>query len=90
MPVADTTSVAWYENKAMHKWYLPSLVRFLTKIPLADWDSTPGDTNLNESAHPYTNRQTGIGLPLLEAIEKCVVITFNLLLFTFLVAVQSA
>jgi len=78
-------TIAWYENKAMHNWYLPSLVRFLTKIPLADWDSTPGNTNLNESAHPHANRQTGIGLPLLEAIEKCVVILFDFYFIIYIV-----
>ncbi|KAF8179702.1 hypothetical protein K438DRAFT_1768737 [Mycena galopus ATCC 62051] len=31
---------------------------------------TPGDTHLNESAHPYTNRHTGTNLALLEAIDR--------------------
>lgn len=44
----------------------------MSKIPQDDWYLTPGDTNLNESAHPYTNMHTGTNLPILEAIKKYV------------------
>jgi hypothetical protein len=51
-------------------WFFPSFNRFLSNIPEDDWYLTPGDTNLNESAHPYTNQHTGTNLSLLEAIER--------------------
>ncbi|KIJ34397.1 hypothetical protein M422DRAFT_263539 [Sphaerobolus stellatus SS14] len=59
----------WYANKAANKWYLPSLVQYLSKIPPYDWITNRGDTNLNESSHPATNRFMGINLSLMEAIE---------------------
>ena len=68
----------WYRNKVMHPWYLPSLLRFLTKIPHDDWDVNRRDTNINEGSHPATNQVTGKGLTLLEGIERYVS------LFTFL------
>lgn len=40
----------------------------MSKIPEEDWYLTPGDTNLNESAHPLTNMHTGINLPLYDAV----------------------
>ncbi|KAJ7205363.1 hypothetical protein C8J57DRAFT_1258823 [Mycena rebaudengoi] len=42
----------------------------LSAIPEDDWYLTPGDTNLNESARPYTNQHTETTLSLLEAIER--------------------
>ncbi|KIJ31735.1 hypothetical protein M422DRAFT_266479 [Sphaerobolus stellatus SS14] len=48
----------WYNNNVVHKWYLPSLVGFLSKIPPHDWQTIMGDTNLNESLHPATNHFT--------------------------------
>ncbi|KIJ47087.1 hypothetical protein M422DRAFT_249403 [Sphaerobolus stellatus SS14] len=59
----------WYANKVMHTWYLPSLVKFLTKIPHGDWEINCRDTNINEGSHPATNRATGKGLTLLDGIE---------------------
>ncbi|KIJ40532.1 hypothetical protein M422DRAFT_256503 [Sphaerobolus stellatus SS14] len=53
----------------MHTWYLPSLVKFLTKIPHGDWDINRRNTNINEGSYPATNRTTGKGLTLLEGIE---------------------
>jgi hypothetical protein len=53
------------------------------RIAPDDWDLTAGDTNLNGSSHPATNRATGIGLsPLLEAIEKDVWITIYYVSFS--------
>ncbi|KAJ7120131.1 hypothetical protein C8R44DRAFT_877592 [Mycena epipterygia] len=43
--------------------------RFLSNLSEDDWLLTPGDTNLNESAHPHTNQHTGTNLALLEAIQ---------------------
>ncbi|KAF8173596.1 hypothetical protein K438DRAFT_1610611 [Mycena galopus ATCC 62051] len=58
----------WITDKDSIPWFFPSFNRFLSHIP--DWYLTPGDTNLNESAHPYTNQHTGTNLSLLEAIES--------------------
>ncbi|KAJ7829605.1 hypothetical protein B0H13DRAFT_2372459 [Mycena leptocephala] len=60
----------WITDKDSIPWFFPSFNQFLSKIPEDDWYLTPGNTNLNESAHPYTNQHTGTNLSLLEAIEK--------------------
>jgi len=75
-------STDWWENKVMHPWYLPSLLKILTKIPHEDWETIAGHTNINESSHPETNRHTGIGLTLLEAITKWVIISYIAIYFT--------
>ncbi|KAJ6466503.1 hypothetical protein DFH09DRAFT_1381711 [Mycena vulgaris] len=59
----------WINDKDGAPWFFPSFNQFLSKIPEDDWLLTPGDTNLNESAHPYTNQHTGTNLSLLEAIQ---------------------
>ncbi|KAJ7440399.1 hypothetical protein B0H11DRAFT_1660472, partial [Mycena galericulata] len=59
----------WIADKDSIPWFFPSINQFLSKIPEEDWYLTPGNTNLNESAHPYTNQHTGTNLSLLEAIQ---------------------
>ncbi|KAJ7232996.1 hypothetical protein B0H12DRAFT_1028746, partial [Mycena haematopus] len=60
----------WVKDKdSVKDWFWPSINEFLSEIPKEDWYLTPGDTNLNESAHPYTNQHTGTNLPLLVAIQ---------------------
>jgi hypothetical protein len=39
-------------------------------MPEKFWNSTPGHSNLVETAHAATNRNTDIHLTLLEAIER--------------------
>lgn len=58
---------------------MPSVNRFTSKIPEEDWYLTPGDTNLNESAHPFTNMHTGINLSLLEAISQARIMDSDIL-----------
>ncbi|KAF8194842.1 hypothetical protein K438DRAFT_1968783 [Mycena galopus ATCC 62051] len=60
----------WIADKDSIPWFFPSINEFLSKMPEEDWYLTPGDTNLNESAHPYTNQHTGTNLALLEAIDR--------------------
>ena len=61
----------------MHPWYLPSVNRFLSLIPQANWAVTPDDTNIAESAHAARNAETGIGNSLLAAILECVYMIFH-------------
>lgn len=51
----------------------------MSKISEDDWYLTPGDTNLNESAHPFTNVHTGINLSLLEAISQARILDCDIL-----------
>ena len=51
----------------------------MSKISEEDWYLTPGDTNLNESAHPFTNMHTGINLSLLEAISQARIMDSDIL-----------
>ncbi|KAJ6474737.1 hypothetical protein DFH09DRAFT_1343071 [Mycena vulgaris] len=60
----------WISDKDSIPWFFPSINEFLSDMPEEDWYLTPGDTNLNESAHPYTNQHTGTNLSLLEAIQR--------------------
>ncbi|KAJ7486492.1 hypothetical protein FB451DRAFT_949962, partial [Mycena latifolia] len=60
----------WISDKDSIPWFFPSINRFLSNMSEDDWGLTPGDTNLNESAHPYTNQHTGTNLSLLEAIQR--------------------
>jgi hypothetical protein len=56
-------------DKKGSPWFIPSVNRFMSKIPHDDWFLSPGHTNLNESAHPFTNSHTGINLPISQAIK---------------------
>ncbi|KAJ7891064.1 hypothetical protein B0H13DRAFT_2340715 [Mycena leptocephala] len=68
------------KNRKIRQYWLTTLLIGILKkdkdptdakgIPKEDWYLTPGDTNLNESAHPYTNQHTGTNLPLLEVIQR--------------------
>ena len=60
----------WYAHKISYPWLLPGFNRFLSRILEKFWDSTPGHSNLVETAHVATNRNTSIQLTPLEAIEK--------------------
>lgn len=65
-------SLDWMIDKKSCPWFIPSVNRFMSKIPEEDWYLTPGHTNLNESAHPLTNMHTGTGLPISDAIKEWV------------------
>jgi hypothetical protein len=60
----------WYAHKTMYPWLLPGFNRTLSRMPQKFWESTPRDSNLVETAHVATNRNTSIRLTPLEAIEK--------------------
>ncbi|KDQ61129.1 hypothetical protein JAAARDRAFT_191240 [Jaapia argillacea MUCL 33604] len=58
----------WYKDKKGCSWFFGTINRNFSKIVTEDWFTTPFDTNLNESAHPFTNLHTGTNLSLLDAI----------------------
>jgi hypothetical protein len=62
--------IDWYTHKTMYSWLLPGFNHFLSQMPHKFWKSTPRDSNLAETAHVATNRNTNIWLTPLEAIEK--------------------
>lgn len=57
----------WHSNKA--SWFWAGLNPTVSKMGRDAFLNTPVDTNLNESGHAGTNRETGIGWPILEAVE---------------------
>lgn len=59
----------WIADKDPHPWFFPSLMKSQTKMSKESWLVTPGDTNLNESSHPFTNQFTGTNLSLLDGIQ---------------------
>ncbi|KAJ6600216.1 hypothetical protein B0H10DRAFT_2441123 [Mycena sp. CBHHK59/15] len=60
----------WYEHKIRYSWLLPGYNESLSRFPPGFWDRTPSHTNLVESTHVATNRETGIRLLPLEAIQR--------------------
>ena len=63
-------TIEWYTHKTMYAWLLPGFNHTLSRVPQKFWKSTPRDSNLVETAHVATNRNTNIRLTPLEAIEK--------------------
>lgn len=60
----------WYAHKVSHPWLLPAFNMNLSPMPNEFWELTPNHTNLVETAHVETNRNTNIHLKPLEAIQK--------------------
>ena len=54
----------------MYSWLLPGFNRTLSRMPEKFWKATPHNSNLVETAHVATNRNTNIRLTPLESIEK--------------------
>ncbi|KAF8506446.1 hypothetical protein BU17DRAFT_100736 [Hysterangium stoloniferum] len=63
-------SADWWWNKLAYPLYIPALCHHFSKVPSADWDLGPTNTNLNEQSHQATNRATGVHIPLAEAIDS--------------------
>ncbi|KAJ7189957.1 hypothetical protein GGX14DRAFT_607445 [Mycena pura] len=61
--------INWFRPKR-NGWFLQSVNRFLSNIAEEDWDLTPNNTNIVESAHARRNAETSIHLPLLASILK--------------------
>ncbi|KAF8240009.1 hypothetical protein L208DRAFT_1127011, partial [Tricholoma matsutake] len=60
----------WYAHKVSYPWLLPGFNKTLSRMPNDCWDTTPHHTNLVETAHAGTNRQTQINLLPIEAIQQ--------------------
>ncbi|PBK62050.1 hypothetical protein ARMSODRAFT_1025177 [Armillaria solidipes] len=60
----------WSANKKGQPYFVALINEHHTKIPEEDWYLSPSDTNMNESAHPYTNLRTGTHLTLADGIES--------------------
>ena len=59
----------WIKDKDSRRpWFWASINKNFTRIPANRWDLLPSSMNLNESSHPLTNQNTGVNLPLLEAV----------------------
>ncbi|KAL0056734.1 hypothetical protein AAF712_016658 [Marasmius tenuissimus] len=58
----------WWNQKRVHKWIIPCMVKSLSSINSDDWDCVPNSTNAGEAQHAWTNGETGIKLRLVEAI----------------------
>ena len=67
----DTDSIIqikdWYAHKMMYPWLLPGFNRTLSRMPQKFWESTPRDSNLVETAHVATNRNTCYDLVILSS-----------------------
>ncbi|KAK0440373.1 hypothetical protein EV421DRAFT_1905514 [Armillaria borealis] len=60
----------WSANKKGQPYFVALINEHHTKIPEEDWYLSPSNTNMNESAHPYTNLRTGTHLTLADRIES--------------------
>lgn len=59
----------WYSQKEAHPWYLSTLNSFLSPMDPDAWNIVPNDSNIIETSHAGRNAETGIGRPLLLAIN---------------------
>ncbi|KAK7024854.1 hypothetical protein R3P38DRAFT_3193769 [Favolaschia claudopus] len=64
----EITIKHWKEQKDRNSWMWGAINKFMSKIAPEDHDITPNHSNLVETAHAARNAETGIHLPLLEAI----------------------
>ncbi|KAJ7708666.1 hypothetical protein B0H17DRAFT_1263787 [Mycena rosella] len=62
----------WYTQKLANPWVLPSINKYLSKISDENWDITPNQSNIAETAHTGCNAETSIGVGLLTAILQFV------------------
>ncbi|KAJ7029522.1 hypothetical protein C8F04DRAFT_1043205 [Mycena alexandri] len=60
----------WYRQKMANPWILPSVNKFLSNISDDNWDITPKQSNLVETAHAGRNAETSIGVGLLTGIMQ--------------------
>ncbi|KAF9008366.1 hypothetical protein BDQ17DRAFT_1422432 [Cyathus striatus] len=60
---------SWWLHKCQSKWILPTILQSMSHIHPDTWKTTPTTTNTGEGQHYWTTTQTGIKLPLLEAIK---------------------
>ncbi|KAK6985119.1 hypothetical protein R3P38DRAFT_3450565 [Favolaschia claudopus] len=62
------TEITIKREKDRNSWMYGGINKFKSKIAPEDHDLTPNHSNLIETAHAARNAETGIHLPLLEAI----------------------
>ncbi|KAG6913688.1 hypothetical protein DXG01_005156 [Tephrocybe rancida] len=58
----------WWMHKIQSKWIIPCILKSKSRILPEHWDITPATTNMGEAQHHWTNKQSGIKLPIVEAI----------------------
>ena len=68
----------WWNHKIKSKWIIPCIIKSQSKILSEHWPLIPSTTNIGESQHHWTNKLSGIKLPLVEGIETSVFICFIL------------
>ncbi|KAK0494861.1 hypothetical protein EDD18DRAFT_1106729 [Armillaria luteobubalina] len=59
----------WSANKKGQPYFVALINEHHTNISEEDWFLSPSNTDMNESAHPYTNLWTGTHLSLADGIE---------------------
>jgi hypothetical protein len=69
-PINDPSD--WWNHKIKSKWIIPCILKFRSKILPEHWPLTPSTTNIGESQHHWTNKLSGIKLPLVDGIEASV------------------
>ncbi|KAJ7909899.1 hypothetical protein B0H13DRAFT_1877215 [Mycena leptocephala] len=74
----------WYAHKLANTWVLPSVNKYLSKISDKNWDITPNQSKIVETAHAGRNAETSIGVGLLTAILE-----FDALLIRMLALSQA-
>jgi len=60
--------IDWWTHKIWSPWIIPCILQSQSKILPEHWSITPAMTNMGEAQHHWTNKQSGIKLPLVEAI----------------------
>ncbi|KAF8165803.1 hypothetical protein B0H34DRAFT_671557 [Crassisporium funariophilum] len=58
----------WWDHKYTSRWIIPCILKSQSKIDPQHLHNLPATTNVGEGQHHWTNHQSGIKLPLVEAI----------------------
>jgi hypothetical protein len=59
--------IGWWEHKEMHKWLLPGVIQCLSDMDPDVWHIMEATTNFGEAQHAANNKETGIGMGLVES-----------------------
>ena len=73
----------WWNHKIKSKWIILCILKSQSNILPEHWPLTPSTTNIGESQHRWTNKLSGIKLPLVDGIEVSVIL-YVLFFFIYL------
>ncbi|KAF7369629.1 hypothetical protein MVEN_00293900 [Mycena venus] len=67
LPDPNGVLMRWWEHKEMHEWLLPGIIQCLSDMDPDAWHIMEATTNFGEAQHAANNKETGIGMGLVES-----------------------